>query len=239
MCRHQMTAHIKTKKGKGKKMKKLFILAAAVVALASCGNKSGESTNNADSTAVANDSAAIAAATEATADSITSVLEQQLAANNGKDVATTLQNAQAYYEQLVKEGKTEEAIAYASKLKAYYEQKKQDIKKVASGNTTIDDLVNGIINLPTDAANTADAAKNAAVSDAASAVNGVKDAAKDVKNAAEATVKEGVEKVKNAPSEAKKKAEEKANEAVSNAKKEAKDQANKAVNNALNKVFGN
>ncbi len=219
-------------------MKKLFILAAAVVALASCGNKTGESTNAADSTSVATDSAAVVAQTEATADSITSVLEQQLTANDGKSVATTLQSAQAYYEQLVKEGKTEEAKAYASKLKAYYEQKKADLQKVASGNTTIDELVNGIINLPSDAVNSANAVKDAATSDAAAAVNGVKDAANGVKTAAETTVKEGVEKVKNAPNEIKKKAEDKANETVSNAKKEAKDKANKAVNNALNKVFG-
>lgn len=208
-------------------MKKLFIIAAATIALASCGNKTSQNTEGADSTVVGNEMNV-----EATADSITAALDEQLTAGDATTVESTLAAAQAKYEELVKAGKTEEAKAYASKLKAFYEKNASTIKNVASGNTTITDLVNGIVNLPTTVEEGATEVKDAAVSDANAAVNGVKDAATETVNAAKQTAKQTVD-------DAKQKAKDEVKAAKENAKQKASDAANKAVNNALNKAFGN
>lgn len=228
-------------------MKKLFILAAATIALASCGNKTNENNGGADSAAVTADSASTVQDTDGnSAEEIAQTLNEQLNAKDAKSLETTLAAAKAQYEALVKAGKTKEAVQYASKLKEFYDKNAETIKAVATGNTTINDLVNGIANLPTDADNATQALKGAAQSDANAAVNGVKDAAnnakqtiKNAENNAKQTVKDAENNARQSVKNAKKNAEDKAKNAVNNAKQKTRDAANKAVNDALNKAFGN
>lgn len=232
-------------------MKKLFILAAAVITLASCGNKTNGNNDATDSAAVATDSVNAAQYTGGkSADETVQALNEQLNAKDTKNLEATLAEAKTQYEALVKAGKTEEAAQYASKLKEFYDKNAETIKTVATGNTTINNLVNGIANLPTDADNAAQALKSAAESDANATVNGVKDAAnkatenakqtvKDAENSARQAVKNAESNARQSVSNAKKNAEDKAKSAVSNAKQKTRDAANKAVNDALNKAFGN
>ena len=220
-------------------MRKLFIMAGAVIAMASCGNKTNQNENGVDSTKNADTTEITTASAEASADSITNALDEQLKANDGKNVESTMTAAKAIYDRLVKEGKTEEAKAYASKLKAYYEKKKTDIEKVANGNTTINDLVNGIVNLPENAESGAESVKDAAESDAEEIANEAKTAAKEAKDAAEKKAKEAKDNAEKAVKDAKNNAKEKTDKAVSDAKQKTRNAANKAVNDALNKAFGN
>lgn len=210
------------------KMKKLFIAAATVLALASCGNKTDQNANGSDS--IATDE--VVTTIEEQTDSITAALEEQLNENDAQKVETTLTTIKQTYEELVSEGKTEEAQKYASKLKEFYDKNAETIKNVASGNTTVTDLVNGIVNLPTSVEQAVSDAKDAANADAAAA-----------SDAATKTVNDAKQKVSDAVSTAEKDAKQTVSDTKEAVKKAAKEkvteETNKAVNNALNKVLGN
>lgn len=101
----------------------------------------------------------------------------------------------------------EEAKAYGSAIKKFVNDNAESLKTIASGNSTVESLVNGIINLPTSAAATAEDAKAAITSDvvqlaspaiakgetvvetAKAAAEMVKNAPETVKNAAKSAVK--------------------------------------------------
>lgn len=191
-------------------MRKVLFLASAVLAItfASCGNKAKTAEEAVDSTAVVT-----------AADSITEVLSEKLSASDPAEVQTTLESLKAKYEELVKAGKLEQAAEYASKVQAFINEHAEEISKVASGNTTISSIVDGIKNLPTNVESAA------------------KDAASAVKSDAEQIASDAVDK-------AKEEASKKVDETVNNAKEEANkkvnekvEEANKKANDAVNKAF--
>lgn len=202
-------------------MKKIFILAVAALSLAACGNKSAND-------AAAEQAGAETQSVEATADSLAAVMQQQLTDKNATSFQSTIEAVKTQYEALVKEGKVEEAAAYASKVKTFITEHAEEIKTISGGNATINSIVTGLQSLPTSAEETV-----------GEGVDAVKADANQVKEAAEQTVDNAKEAAKQTVTDAKNAAETKAKEAVDNAKQDVKKKANDAVNNALNKALGN
>lgn len=195
-------------------MKKLLIMALALVGLtmASCGNKA-KSGDAADSAAV-DSTEAVATAAEAEVNA----LGEQLQAGDASAVEKTFTTIKEKYDELVSEGKVEEAAKYASQVKAFIDEHAEEIKNVANGNTTVSGLIDAVTNLPTNATDVANAAAAAVNADASA----VKEAVEAAPEAAKEAAKAKVEEVKK---EAANKVEEKANEAV-----------NKGVDKALKGV---
>jgi len=192
-------------------MKKLFIMALAVVGLtlASCGekSKSGAAT---DSLAV--DTTEAAAETEAA--EITA-LSDQLKSGDASAVEKAITAVKEKYDELVAEGKVEEASKYASQIKAYVEEHAEEIKAAANGNATVAGIIDAVKNLPTTASTAVEGAASAVASDA---------------NAAKEAVKEGAETaVENAKAAGKAKVEE--------AKQKAADAVDKKVNEGVDKAL--
>lgn len=218
-------------------MKKIFVLAIAACALtlSSCGNKTQKAAP-ADSTNVeTTDSAkanALSGETKTTVDNITAQLLNDVKSGDKTKVISSLANLETIYKNLVDAGKLDEAKSYGSAIQAFVNEHATEIKNVASGNTTIADLINGIANLPTTAEATADEAKKAVTSDVTSLASPV--IAKGA--TAVATAKEAANLVENAPTTVKNTAQTVANQAVESAKTEAENKANEAVNKASEKA---
>lgn len=204
-------------------MKKIFIMVCAAIALVSCGGKTAPSAADVvsdtteDVTAVAAKTANEAA--DKAVEAVTTALDEQLKAGDANTLAKTLASAKAAVEKLQSEGKTEEAAAYASKIKEYVDKNKEALTTAAKGDMTVADLVNGIANLP------------ASVQQGAAA-------AKAAKQAAETKIKEDAAAVKAHAEAAKKAAEAHAAAKVEEGKQKVRDAANKKVNEALNEVLG-
>lgn len=219
-------------------MKKVFMMATAVATMLvviSCGNKQTPSANaEADSTSTELTDSTVSA-TAADAES-TANLDALIASKDAKGLQNSITAIQEHYAQLVKEGKLEEAKAYAEKMKEYLNSHADEIKNIASGNTTITDLVNYVSKLPTDAETTAEEAKkyieNIPASVASAATSAAKSAANKAVDDAKSTANQAV-------TEAKKNAEEKATKAVTDAKSKANqavENANKKATDAVNKA---
>ena len=241
-------------------MKKVIIFAAAIaLTLASCGNKTQGCAADADSTAAtenvdsasaesaegeAVDETALTDDSKATITQLGTQLQKAIAAKDGKATITTLANLQTIYKNLVAQGKLDEAKAYGASIKKLVSENAESIKNMADGNTTILQLIDGVKNLPTSAATTAEQAKAAAEAAANKAVSDAKTAAENKVNS---EVQKANEKATAAANAAKAKAEAKVNEAkakneAAKAKaaakvNEAKQKANDAVNNAANKAI--
>lgn len=193
-------------------MKKIFFAAIAVaLTLASCGNqtKSASQVVDSDSVATAVDTAATAVKS---AQDVISLLNTQLTEKSGKDLTQTLTDLKAKYAELVKSGNLEEAKKYAETVKQFVTEHADQIKSVVGDNATVNTLITGIKNLPTDVAATADDAVNAAKAGAA-------DAAKTVDAAKEAAKTKANETVESAKETAKQKAGEAASKAAGDAMK--------------------
>ena len=242
-------------------MKKAFIFAAALaLTFSSCGNKTQNTVANADSAAVvANEEggAELSEDNKTTIDNLTAELQKAIDVKDAKTTISVLANLQTIYKNLAEEGKLEEAKAYGSAIKKFVNDNAESLKTIASGNSTVESLVNGIINLPTSAAATAEDAKAAITSDvvqlaspaiakgetvvetAKAAAEMVKNAPEAVKNAAENAAKAAVDdaatKASNAAAEGKKKLEEKRNAERQKAAEKV-NEANKKANEAVNKV---
>lgn len=228
-------------------MKKLFIFAAALaLTFTSCGNKAQNSQANADSTEVTDTAAtadeaaaALSSESQATIDNLTAELQKAVNAKDAKGTIATLANLETIYKNLVEAGKLEEAKAYGSAIKKFLNDNAESIKNVASGNTTVASLVNGIASLPTSAATTADEAKKAVASDIVNLASPT--IAKGA--TAVATAKAVAEAVENAPATVKAAASAAASTAAAAAEKKVSDEvdkgkekANKAVNDAVEKA---
>ena len=242
-------------------MKKAFIFAAALaLTFSSCGNKTQNTAANADSAAVvANEEggAELSEDNKTTIDNLTAELQKAIDVKDAKTTISVLANLQTIYKNLAEEGKLEEAKAYGSAIKKFVNDNAESLKTIASGNSPVESLVNGIINLPTSAAATAEDAKAAITSDvvqlaspaiakgetvvetAKAAAEMVKNAPEAVKNAAENAAKAAVDdaatKASNAAAEGKKKLEEKRNAERQKAAEKV-NEANKKANEAVNKV---
>lgn len=206
-------------------MKKVFLMAMAAIAFifAGCGDKkTTPSDNQADTTIVMDESA------DATADSLTSELDVQLAQNNSDAVQATLTSLQNKYAELVASGKLDTAKAYAAKIQQFLNENAEKIKAAAANNATIAALVTGIQNLPTTAEATAEQAEEA-----------VKNNAKDMMKKAEHETNQAIDKAKREASKATDKANAQMNEAKDKAGKaldKSAEEANKKVNQARGQI---
>ena len=206
-------------------MKKVFLMAMAAIAFifAGCENKKTiPSDNQADTTIVMDESA------DATADSLTSELDVQLAQNNTDAIQATLTSLHNKYAELVASGKLDTAKAYAAKIQQFLNENAEKIKAAAANNATIAALVTGIQNLPTTAEATAEQAEEA-----------VKNNAKDMMKKAEHETNKAIDKAKREASKATDKANAQMNEAKDKAGKaldKSAEEANKKVNQARGKI---
>ena len=206
-------------------MKKVFLMAMAAIAFifAGCENKKTiPSDNQADTTIVMDESA------DATADSLTSELDVQLAQNNTDAIQATLTSLHNKYAELVASGKLDTAKAYAAKIQQFLNENAEKIKAAAANNVTIAALVTGIQNLPTTAEATAEQAEEA-----------VKNNAKDMMKKAEHETNKAIDKAKREASKATDKANAQMNEAKDKAGKaldKSAEEANKKVNQARGKI---
>lgn len=231
-------------------MKKVFILAAAIaLTLASCGNKTQGSAADADSSAAIENvdsasasaentegedasEAALSDDSKATITNLGSQLQKAIAAKDCKATITTLANLQTIYKNLVAQGKLDEAKAYGSSIKKLISENAESIKNVAEGNTTILQLIDGVKNLPTSAATTAEQAKAAISNDVTNLASPVISKGQTTL----ATAKAAEEAIKNAPAAAKTAAEAAANKAVNDAKTAAENKVNSEVQKANSKA---
>lgn len=218
-------------------MKKSFVMVMAVLALtmASCGNKTQEA-GAADSTQVENvaDSAAakLSAEGQKTVDALTTELEKDIQAKDAKKVIVSLANMQTIYKNLVENGKLEEATSYGWAIQQFINKHADNLKNVATGNTTIASLVQGIQNLPTSAQTTAEEAKAAVSQDAVTLSTPAIQEGQTLIETADAAA----QAVQNAPATVKAAAQNVAANAVNAAENTAKTAANNAVNAATNKA---
>lgn len=239
-------------------MKKAIILAAALaLTFSSCGNKTQNTAANADSAAVvANEEggAELSADNQTTIDNLTAELQKAIDAKDAKTTISVLANLQTIYKNLAEEGKLEEAKAYGSAIKKLVNDNAESLKTIASGNSTVESLVNGIVNLPTSAAATAEDAKAAITSDvvklaspaiakgetvvetAKAAAEMVKNAPEAVKNAAMSAVNNAASTAENAAKTAVDDAAAKANAAAAEGKKKLEEKRNADRQKAAEKV---
>lgn len=213
-------------------MKKAIIFAAALaLTFSSCGNKTQNTAANADSAAVvANEEggAELSADDQTTIDNLTAELQKAIDAKDAKTTISVLANLQTIYKNLAEEGKLEEAKAYGSAIKKLVNDNAESLKTIASGNSTVESLVNGIVNLPTSAAATAEDAKAAITSDVVKLASPAIAKGETVVE----TAKAAAEMVKNAPESVKNAAENAAKSAVNNAASTAENAAKTAVDDA-------
>ena len=114
-------------------MKKIMTLAMAVVAItfASCGG----STNAGGATdSIATDTT-VETEAEVKAEELTNKVIESVKSGDVETIKATLTEAQEEVEELLENGDIEGAKAYASKVKALYEENKQKIEEIAAGST--------------------------------------------------------------------------------------------------------
>ena len=231
-------------------MKKIVLMAFAVAALslASCGNKSNASAN-ADSTATdttavdsaANDSTVSAIqsgdakAAPATVAALTKEIQARIASKDTQGLTTLLANAKAKIAELAKSDPSA-AKAYVSQLQQYINQHASEIKAIAGGNATVNQVVDEVKSLNPE--KVVSAIASAAGTDAKNIANS---AAETAKSTAENAVNSKVNEATNAANAAKKAAEDKATKEVTKAQNKANEAVNKAnqkANDAVNKAAG-
>jgi len=195
-------------------MKKiLFVVAAAALTLASCGNKA-----NAPVEAAVDSTEIVAEEANAAADEMVSNLTQLL---DGKDVnalQAALEAAKAKVQELVAKN-PEIAKEYLTKIQNFLTENAEKVKNLVGDNAVVNTAVAALT------ATSADDIVNKFVSDAAGVATGAADAA----NAAVEGAKDAVEGAANAAVES---AKDAANKAVEDAKAATVDKANEAVDNA-------
>lgn len=211
-------------------MKKVFLMAVAVVAImfASCGNKTNNN-GGADSAAV--DTAAVADASSLAQESIGKIS----ALFGGKD-ANALKNAidgvKAKASELLAKN-PEVAKEYLTKVQTFLKENTEKIKSVVGDNAVVGAAVSALTDTPADDV----------ISSLSSALGTAKAAGAEAVEGAEAAAEKAVDAAKNAPEAAKEAANKvvedakaKSNEAVNDAKAKANEKMDKAVNDAKAKA---
>lgn len=194
-------------------MKKIFFAATLFVAaiFASCGNKTNQAAEGATDSVAGVDTTAQTAEGD-NADEIINTLNSSIGNKDSKAFETAVADVKKKYDELVKAGLTEEAEAYAAKFKEYFAKHADEVKTVAAGNATINEIINNVKTLPTSA----------------------EEVAGKVKEDAKKAVTEGKEAVKKDIENRKQEAKEKKDKAVN----DAAEKAGNAVSGAINKVLG-
>lgn len=213
---------------------KFLTLAFAALAFASCGNKAENQTQGNDSLNIADTEtvATLSSETQSTIDALIANFKSSVENNDANTLSTTLADMQVVYKNLVDNGKLEEAKSYGTSIQEFINEHTNEVKAMAEGNSTITSLVEGVKNLPTSAAATAEEAKQAIVNDVVNMASPAVAKGSTVVNA----VKETADAVKNAPEAAKATAEQVAKTAVDNAKTAAQNKVDAAKTSAQAKV---
>ena len=209
-------------------MKKVFVAAIAVVAIsfASCGSKTEQAADAADSTeVVANDASAAA-------DEIISALSEQIEKKDASALQATLESIKAKIAEYISTN-PEVAKEYLGKVQGFLKDNAESIKAAVGNNAAVSSLIDGIAAVPSESVDAlvgaGDALKALGIDASAktdAAVEGAKDAAAEkVNEAVEGAKEAAAEKV----NEAKDAAAEKVNEAKDNAKQKAGDAVDKAA----------
>ena len=221
-------------------MKKIFIAIAAITAMSfasSCNGTTGQGGENdsiAIDTIVVEETNVVEA--QEKADALISDIAEKVQAGNSQSIASKIEEAAAYIQELAQNGDKEAVKVFVSKLKEYAEANKDKLNQLSSQSTTITELINGVVNNTQNLDETISKAAEAIGMDAETAKKAAQDAAKSISESAKAKVEEKANEAVNA---AKSKAEEKVNATVEDAKsktyekgKEAGENAKKALNNA-------
>lgn len=235
-------------------MKKVFIMLAAVAAftITSCKNESKQTDAAAEK---AGESIEELAAQSDVSDptQLGDDLSKALESNDGEGIKGKIDAAKEYAQNLLKEGKGEQAKGIIEKIQSFLSENAEKVTSVVGDNSFVQgaldwvkgvdagDLINkagealGVEN----AAGAAEAAKDAAADKVAGAVEAVKGTAAEKAGAAVDAVKGAAEEMKDKATEMKDAAVEKGNEAIQNAKEAVKEQvvdkAKETVNDAVNK----
>lgn len=219
LCRYRIVANSSIIQINVNKMKKLFttMMAVAAISFASCGGNTKTETVDTDSTAV---EAVAEEEVVAAVDEIATALESGDEAVVKTNVETLTQKIQA----LIEKGDVEAAKAYALKLQEWYQNNKEKVDALAQNGTTIEQLINAAVALPTTVTGAAQEVVDAAKADA-----------ETVKEAAKAAAEQKAEEAKEA---AKAKVEEEVNKATQKAADKANEAVNDAAKKAANKLLG-
>ena len=118
-------------------MRKLMTVAMgfAAMLLASCAGSTTESNN-----------ASVEADVQEKMETILSGIES----NDVDAVVATLEETKEKVEELLAEGKIEEAQEYAEQIKAFYEENVEQFEEVVAGSATISELVKTVTSVPTE-----------------------------------------------------------------------------------------
>lgn len=209
-------------------MRKIFFAAAllAAITMASCGNKTKQAEPDPKDT-VTGFEVQDEQGTGLAADSLANALDSSLAAHDAKGFSAAVAAVKAKYDELVKAGLTDEAKAYAERMKAYFTEHAAEVKSVVAGNAAVNDMVNAVSNLETVAGNVPDAVREGAGKVGRAASQATEDARKAVNDKREAVKKDFENK--------KEETRKKASEAVDN----AAEKAGSAVSGAIDRALGN
>lgn len=208
-------------------MKKIMLtMAVAVTLCCSCGgNKAETSTNEAATDSLAMIDSAVT--------TLTNEIQSKLEEKDATGVNELLQQAQTYIQQLASNGNSEEAKAYAAKVKEYITSKSEELKTIGVSET-VSNLIDAAAAAPGEAGEAVESTANEAKDAVKQTVENAKSAGKEVVDAAKKKV---TDEANTAVENAKKEVKEKANKAVEKTKKETTEKANKAIDDAKNKAL--
>ncbi len=167
-------------------------------------------------------------------DSVMSAMQTMLQENDADGFSAAITQTQLAIEQLVKEGKTEEAQACALQLQEFITNNAESIKAVAGeDNELVNSVIETIASIPEGIKGDLDDLKEEVVDEY---VNGVSDAVENAKQQAVDAANQVVEDAKQKASDAVEDAKQKINQAVEDAEQQANDAADQAVEDAQNKA---
>ena len=205
-------------------MKKIFSLAvlAALIGLSSCGGRTSADTTEEDSLKIDT----VAVLDEPVAPTVLNKLTEVVQSGDAAKIGTLVDQVVEHIQDLVADGKISIAAEYAGKVQEFIEVNKEKLQDLNINTATITELVNKVMALPAEAAETADASAATTKADAEAVKQAVKEAAKqkadEVKAAADQKVDEAKAKANKKMEDAANRAAEKIDEAIDNAAAAAK-----------------
>ncbi len=205
-------------------MKKIFSLAvlAALIGLSSCGGRTSADTTEEDSLKIDT----VAVLDEPVAPTVLNKLTEVVQSGDAAQIGSLVDQVVEHIQDLVADGKISIAAEYAGKVQEFIEVNKEKLQDLNINTATITELVNKVMALPAEAAETADASAATIKADAEAVKQAVKEAAKqkadEVKAAADQKVDEAKTKANKKMEDAANRAAEKIDEAIDNAAAAAK-----------------
>ena len=203
-------------------MKKIFSLVAiaVVISFASCGGNTSSNVAVEDSLFI--DTVAVLDEPQ-TLENVANALTRKLESGDVAGIRTVIDQVSRQVRDLINAGDAAAAAEYVSKIKEFVETNKAKIEEIAgAGSTALDEIMNAVQALPSDAENAANEAVDTLKAAAGAAVESAKNAVEDVVN-------EAVESAKAKVGEKVDEAAAKATDAAGKAVDEAADKAKEAL----------